>query len=85
MRGIQEVTPILDTYCSGLGAIEDLGTTVRFYLYVLQVSDAGVQERILVDKIVMPKSAVPDAILQAIAAIGGEVGHVLTLAGELVH
>lgn len=71
MRGLQEVVPIQDTLCSGIGAIEKLeGDLVRFWMYVTQASeDADVREKVLVAKIVISKSAIPDAILQAIAAI----------------
>jgi len=71
MRGLQEIVPIQDTLCSGIGAIERLeGDLFRFWMYVSQASeDAGAREKVLVAKIVISKSAIPDAILQTIAAI----------------
>jgi hypothetical protein len=71
MRGLQEVVPIQDTLCSGIGAIEKLeGDLFRFWMYVTQASeDSGTREKVLVAKIVISKAAIPDAILQTIAAI----------------
>lgn len=71
MNGLVEVVPIGDTLCSGIGKIESIdGGLLRLWLYVLQISDeTGDQERVLVAKIVAPRSAIPDAILQMVAAI----------------
>lgn len=75
MRGMHETTPIIDIYCSGLGAVEDLGSDLRFYLYVLQTPECGgAQEKIIVAKLIMPKASVPDAVMQSIAAIGDGIG-----------
>lgn len=87
MRGINENTPIPDTFCSGIGAIEHLeGNNLRFYLYVSQDSDdGGTKERVLVAKIVAHASVVPDAVLQMMAAIGNRVLKVVPLIDDLVH
>ncbi len=86
MRGMHEATPVADTYCSGLGAIEDLGSDLRFYLYVLQTpEDGGPQERILVEKLIMPKTSAPDVILQILLAIGGKLGQVVDLVSGALH
>lgn len=71
MRGLQEVVPIQDTLCSGIGAIERLdGDLIRFWLYVLQESeDADEPEKVVVAKIVGPFSGMSDAILQLTAAV----------------
>lgn len=86
MRGMHETTPIPDTYCSGLGAIEDLGSDLRFHLYVLQTEEDGhEQQRVVVAKIIAPKSAVPDAILQMVAAIGAHAVQLIPMMGEFVN
>jgi hypothetical protein len=71
MRGLHEIIPIQDTFTSGIGAIERLeGNMLRFWLYTLQSpEDGGPQERLVVAKIVAPASAVPDAVMQMVAAI----------------
>lgn len=73
MRGLHEIVPVQDTVCSGLGAIERLGGNLyRFWFYVEQTDDeTGGMERIVVTKLVAPASAVPDAVLQTIAAMTG--------------
>lgn len=87
MRGLQETIAIQDTFCSGLGAIERLeGNCYRFYLYVSQSEEAGEPaEKVLVAKIVAPAAAVPDAVLQMIAALGERVVNAIPLAGDLTH
>lgn len=71
MRGLQEIVPIQDTLCSGIGAIERLeGDLFRFWMYVTQASEeTGDRERVLVAKIVMAKAVIPDALMQTVAAI----------------
>lgn len=71
MRGLHEIVPIQDTFCSGIGAIERLdGNMLRFWLYAQQAPEDGeVPEKVVVAKIVAPVSAVPDAVMQMIAAI----------------
>lgn len=74
MVALYEPCPIADIFCSGLAKVENVGGgCLRFYLYTLQapLNGEGEAERVLVAKIVAPASAVPDAILQMAAAIGG--------------
>lgn len=86
MRGINENVPIIDTYCSGLGAIEHLpGGDLRFYLYVSQCTDNGERERVLVAKIIAPASAVPDAVLKMIAAMGEKAVSMIPMVAEMLH
>lgn len=87
MRGLSEIVPIQDVFCSGLGAIERIGgDCLRFYLYVSQSSDdGGAQEKILVAKFILPASAVPDAVLQTIAVIGDGASKIIPMVADLVH
>jgi hypothetical protein len=88
MRGMHEVTPIQDIFCSGIGAIEHIGgNCLRFYLYVSQTPESGdgPQEKVVVAKIVAPISAVPEAILQMIAAVGDHAVQVIPMIGDLMH
>ena len=88
MQGMVESTPIADTFCSGLGAIENIGGgCLRLYVYVLQAADQvdGPSERVLVAKIVMPAVSVPDAVMQLMAAMGRVAMSALPFVGDLVH
>jgi hypothetical protein len=88
MRGLNENVPIQDTFCSGIGAIEPLeGGMLRFWLYVLQTpADGGDPEKVVVAKIVVPKSAVSDAILQMVASISDCEGVLIPpLTGAVKH
>ena len=72
MRGLTEIVPLQDIVCSGLGAIEHLdGNLLRFWLYVQQTADDGNKEKIVVVKLVMAASTLPDAIMKSIAALNG--------------
>jgi hypothetical protein len=87
MRGLNEIVPIQDVFCSGLGAIERIGgDCFRFYLYVSQTTEDGeAQEKLIVAKIILPASAVPDAVLQTIAVIGDGASKMVPLVAELTH
>jgi hypothetical protein len=86
MRGLHENVPIQDVFCSGIGAIERIeGNCLRFYLYVTQVSDDGAAEKLVVAKIVAPASAVPDAVLQMITAIGDRAVQLVPMVTDLMH
>ena len=87
MRGLNENVPIQDIFCSGLGAIEKIeGNCFRFYLYVSQVVDDGdAKEKIVVAKIIAPASAIPDAVLQMIAAIGDRAVSMIPMVADLLH
>jgi hypothetical protein len=87
MRGLTETVPIQDIFASGLGAIERLeGNCFRFHLYVSQEIDGDRRrEKVVVAKIVVPASAIPDAILQMIDAIGDRAASMVPLLGEMTH
>jgi hypothetical protein len=87
MRELQEVVPIVDTLCSGIGAIERLGGgLLRFWLYVEQTCpENGVTQKVVVAKIVAPTSAVPDAVLQMIASISDSAATIVPLVSDLVN
>lgn len=73
---VVEVIPISDLFCSGVHKIERLGDTLlRVWCYANQASDAGngPMERVLVAKIIIPTAAMPDAIMQAMLALGQHV------------
>lgn len=72
--GMVEPVPAPEIFCSGLGGVEEIGGgCLRFYLYVMQSPvDGGPQERVIVAKVIAPASAVPDAVLQMLKAIGRE-------------
>lgn len=87
MRGLTEIVPIQDIFASGLGAIERLeGNCLRFHLFVSQEieGEAG-REKTVVAKIVVPASAIPDAILQMLNAVGYHGASIVPLLGELLH
>jgi hypothetical protein len=87
MRGLHEIVPIGDVFCSGIGAIERLdGNMLRFWLYALQTpEDGGPQERIVVGKLVAPASAVPDAVLQMVAAVSDRAAALIPLVADMVN
>ena len=86
MRGLSEIIPIQDIFASGLGAIERLeGNCFRFHLYVSQEIDEGRPGKVVVARIVVPASAIPDAILQMIEAIGDRGASIVPLLGEMLH
>lgn len=87
MRGLQEVVPVQDVVCSGLGAIERLaGNLYRFWFYVEETNDEGGMDKRVVGKLVMPASSVPDAILSTIAATNPQnVAGVMPVAGVPRH
>lgn len=88
MQGLHEPMPVADTFCSGLGEVENVGGgCLRFYMYVLQQPPGGGEpEKIVVAKIIMPLSAVPDAIVKTILAVGGATLKLpARLAETLVH
>lgn len=75
--GMIEPVPAPEIFCSGLGGVEDIGGgCLRFYLYVMQApfESSGPAERVIVAKVIAPSSAVPEAILQMLKAIGQEIG-----------
>jgi hypothetical protein len=68
-----EPVAVPDVFCSGIGAVEQVGECLRFYLYVLQqpiAGEAGRQERHIVAKLIVPAKAVPLAAMQMLAAVG---------------
>lgn len=87
MRGLHEIIPIQDVFCSGIGAIERLdGNMLRFWLYASQASEDGeTRERIVVAKIVAPMSAVPDAVLQMVASISERAASLVPLVSDLLN
>lgn len=86
MRGLMEVVPIQDTFCSGLGAIEKLeGGSLRFYFYATQEDDDGIKEKVVVAKLIMHSSVVPDGIMQTLAALSPRGGSIIPLVPDLVN
>ncbi len=74
-----------NVYASGLAEIEDIGGgCLRFVCYV-NARPAGdpeaPPERVVVAKIVAPVSAVPDAVMKMIQAVGGIA---VTRSGQLM-
>lgn len=70
---VVEVTPIFDTFCSGVSKVEAMpGDLFRVWYYALQSSNGGdgPPEQVLVAKVVIPASAMPPAIELAMTAIG---------------
>lgn len=75
MCGMKLTDPlnVSDTYVSGLGEAEDLGDgCFRFTFFSTHRAD-GQEQRIVVAKLVVPRSAVPPAILLAAKAVGYSV------------
>jgi hypothetical protein len=88
MRGLIEPVPVADVFVSGLGKIEKLnGGCVRIHLYVLQapIDGDGPQEKQIVAKIIVPASALPDAVLQMIASIEDKAEGLVPLVPDLMH
>jgi hypothetical protein len=88
MRGMHEAAPVPDVFVSGLGAIEKVGgNCLRFYLYTLQTPDGsdGPQEKVIVAKLIVPVTAIPDAVMQMIAVVGNQAIQLIPLVGDLVH
>jgi hypothetical protein len=80
---VVELVPVPDTFCSGVGAIENIGAgLLRVYLYATQGSACGEGplERVLVAKLIVPAAAVPDMILRARAAISDKTAKAATSA-----
>lgn len=66
-----EPTVIPDTFCTGLGRIESLGSALRFTFFVHQRSVcADGMERVVVARLVLPVEAVTSVAMQALAATG---------------
>lgn len=88
MRGLCEPVSITDVFASGLGKIEKIGGgCVRVYFYVMQapLDGDGPQEKQVVAKIIVPASALPDAILM-LAHVAHDIDGVATaLAPDMVH
>jgi len=87
MRGLNEIVPVADVFCSGLGAIERLeGGCLRLYFYVTQAAyDGEASEKLVVAKLVVPATAVPDALLRLIAVGGDNLTKAIPLAPEMTH
>lgn len=82
MNGLNQVVPVQDVVCSGLGAVERLsGGLLRFYFYI---EENG--EKIVAARVIMPAEAVPDGIVKSMVAIGGQkAGAILPLVADIVH
>jgi hypothetical protein len=88
MRGLTEPMLTTDVFASGLGRIEKLnGGCVRIYFYVLQgpIDGDGAQEKQVVSKIILPASALSDAVLMLAHAAHDVDGVVTALAPDMVH
>lgn len=87
MQGMYEATPIADVFCSGLGAIENLGGgCLRLYVYVLQapIEGDGPAERVIVGKVIVPIVSVPDMVMQLMAAMGRAAWSAVPFVGDLL-
>lgn len=84
---LHEVVPIGDTIVSGLGRIERLsGGLLRFWCYIEQDNGDGTPvENLVVVKIVAPESAIPDAILKMLRAIGAKATTIMPEIADVVH
>jgi hypothetical protein len=87
MRGLNENVPVQDVFCSGLGAIERLeGNCVRLYFYVSQVNfDNTATEKQVVAKLIVPISALPEAVLMMLNAASTEGMPTVPLVPEMIH
>jgi hypothetical protein len=87
MRGLNEIIPIQDTFCTGIGAIERLdGNMLRLWLYVSQAAEEGqVADKLVVAKIVAPASAIPDAVLQLVASISEKAASLIPLVSDMMN
>jgi hypothetical protein len=82
---MNEVVVMQDVFCSGLGAVERLeGNCLRLYFYVSQSLDNGPRQRLVVAKLVVPESAMPEAMLQLVRA-AGDTEKLISLVPELMH
>jgi hypothetical protein len=69
MRGLIENGLVQDVFCSGLGAVEILeGNCLRLYFYTSQATNSEKQEKLVVARLIVPTSAVPDTVLRMITA-----------------
>jgi hypothetical protein len=69
MRGLIENGLVQDVFCSGLGAVEILeGNCLRLYFYASQAINSEKQEKLVVARLIVPTSAVPDTVLRMITA-----------------
>lgn len=75
MRGLTETIAVTDVFCCGIAAIENLdGNCLRLHYYVTQsADDSSVREKVVVAKLIMPMSALAEAILKMIDAARGDV------------
>jgi hypothetical protein len=74
MRGMIEHIVVQDIFCSSIGAIERLdGNVLRLWFYVWQTSEqTGGREKVVVAKIIVPASGMPESIGHMIAATSDE-------------
>lgn len=88
---LTDPVPIQDLFVSGLADVEDLGSGCwRFTFFVHQKSiESGEDERVVVERIVMPLPAIAHAIKLTASAIGfsliGEVKRLNQNNGEKRH
>ncbi len=88
MRGLNEIVPISDIFCSGLGAVERIeGNNLRLYFYVTQATYEGeTKERVVVAKLVVPASSVPDALMRLVEKVeAAGLSATIALVPELTH
>jgi hypothetical protein len=83
---MSENLPVQDIFCSGLGAIERLeGNCLRLYFYASQANyDGTASERQVVAKLIVPASAVPDAVWKMISAVCDDAAHIIPPVPELM-
>jgi hypothetical protein len=61
---------VMDTFVSGLGDVEDVGGGCYRFTFFAKHKDAGIEELIVVAKLIAPMEAVPPALFMAAKAIG---------------
>lgn len=76
IRGLIEPTAVPDIYVDKTGAVEVVGSCVRFYLaaqqHPLEVMDGELPHYVVVGKLVIPTANIPGAIAQLATCLAPE-------------
>jgi hypothetical protein len=65
-----ELFPVPDTFVSGLAEVEDVGDGCLRFTFFAKQHHGGVEDWLVVAKLVVPAAAVPPALLLAARAVG---------------